>query len=155
MPNLKSVMAGLAISTALTGGVVGLGATTANADGTHFTGRTVFAGDDDSDVDDGLAFLPFVNDDDDDDNDNEDLALLLGTGGLGGGWNNGGGNWGGGRCRHGWGGRWGKRRNVCVTVTNDNINFNRDRNRDRRFEHRKHQERDVEPLVIRRNHHHR
>ncbi|KAB8191302.1 hypothetical protein FH608_032495 [Nonomuraea phyllanthi] len=151
MPNLKSVMAGLAISTALTGGVVGLGATTANADGTHFTGRTVFAGDDDGD--DGLAFLPFVNDDDDDDDDNEDLALLLGTGGIGGGFNNRGG-FGGRRCHHGWGGRRGHHRNVCVTVTNDNINFNRDRNRDKRFEHRKHQERDVEPLVVRRHHHH-
>ncbi|GAA3233138.1 hypothetical protein [Nonomuraea helvata] len=124
MPNLKSVMAGLAFSTLLTGGVVGLGATSADA----FTG-TILSDDDDNDR------IFFDNDDDDDDDDNnfaEFLPFFANNG-----FNNGNnGFFGGRRCgRGGGGGGWkSNRRHVCVTVFNDNQNFNFDHKRDKRRE---------------------
>ncbi|TDE20399.1 hypothetical protein E1295_47255 [Nonomuraea mesophila] len=46
MPKLKSVIAGLALSTAMTGGVVGLGATSAEASTPVRSGPSVVTGDD-------------------------------------------------------------------------------------------------------------
>ncbi|MEV1177697.1 hypothetical protein [Nonomuraea sp. NPDC049784] len=133
MPNLKSVMAGLAVSTVLTGGVVGLGATYADAT-TQFTGGNFLTGDDDDD-DDAIFF---TNDDDDDDNDDRGFEELFPLLFANGGFNNGNnGNVGNRGCRRGGGGWRSNRRHVCVTVSNDNINFNTNRRRDRRDEREK------------------
>ena len=122
MPNLKSVMAGLAISTLLTGGVVGLGATSADA----FTG-TILSGDDDD-------HIFFDNDDDDDDDDDNFAEFLPFFANNNNGFNNNG-SFGGRRCGRGGGGGWkSNRRHVCVTVFNDNQNFNFDHKKDKRRE---------------------
>ncbi|MFI7640315.1 hypothetical protein [Nonomuraea sp. NPDC049400] len=125
MPNLKSVMAGLAISTLLTGGVVGLGATAADA----FAGRTILSGDDDDEH-------VFFNDDDDDDDDDNFAEFLPFFFNQNNGFNNNG-HFGDRRCGRGGGGWKTNRRHVCVTVFNDNQNFNFDHKKDKRREFEK------------------
>ncbi|WP_433434164.1 hypothetical protein [Nonomuraea sp. CA-141351] len=132
MPNLKSVMAGLAVSTVLTGGVVGLGATYADAT-TQFTGGNFLTGDDDDD-DDAIFF---TNDDDDDDDDDRGFEEFFPFLFANGGFNNGTDGVGNRGCRRGGGGWRSNRRHVCVTVHNDNINLNTHRRRDRRDEREK------------------
>jgi hypothetical protein len=113
MPKFKSIVAGLAVSTALTGGVVSLGATTtANAStedgistGTSF--RT----------DDGFGWRHRRRH-----SCGRRHRGWGGGGGWGGGWGGGGwGGWGGGWRRHHRGGGG----SVCVKIFNDNTNDNR------------------------------
>ncbi|NUP83163.1 MAG: hypothetical protein HOV96_37095 [Nonomuraea sp.] len=111
MPKLKSVIAGLAVSTALTGGVVSLGATTtANAStGNNLTGQTTLSWGDG----DGHGWHRRHH---------RCNRNRHGWGGGGGGWGWGGwGGWGGG----GWGWRRHHRGGgVCVKIFNENTNDN-------------------------------
>ncbi|MFF4619660.1 hypothetical protein [Nonomuraea jabiensis] len=120
MPKLKSVIAGLAVSTALTGGMVSAGAATTavSADAIKLNTSSVLTGIDDG-LDDGLGIDEGIDD-----------GLTNGIvidrrdrrrhqrcnrrhGGWGGGW----GGWGWGRHRRGG--------EVCVVIRNDNVNDNR------------------------------
>ncbi|MEO3872701.1 hypothetical protein ABGB18_28135 [Nonomuraea sp. B12E4] len=128
MPELKSVIAGLAISTAMTGGVVGLGAaTTAAGAATQVSAGTSILTDDGWDSGDD-----FVGDDF-----GHRRNRGFGFGDQGGfGW----GGWGG-RCRGQGGGgfRNGRHGSVCLNVTNDNFNDTWDDRRDyRRDDRREH-----------------
>ncbi|MEV4359041.1 hypothetical protein ACWEPL_30305 [Nonomuraea sp. NPDC004186] len=126
MPKLKSVIAGLAVSTALTGGMVSAGAATTavSADAIKLNTSSILTGiDDDFDegIDDGL-----LDDDlgrniviDRRDRDRHRRQCRRHHGGWGGGW--GGGWWG----RHRRGGE------VCVVIRNDNVNDNRPERRRR------------------------
>ncbi|MGW5161530.1 hypothetical protein ACWEPN_39205 [Nonomuraea wenchangensis] len=128
MPKLKSLITGLAVSTAMTGAAVAMAPTAANA--TPVTSLVSVA----------------TGDWDDDDSLGDGLGDGLGTGlgnNWGGGWNNWGGGWGGGRhqrCHRGgggggWGG-WGRRHGrICVVVRNHNRNINDDFEHDRRRRH--------------------
>ncbi|MEV6031140.1 hypothetical protein AB0L65_08325 [Nonomuraea sp. NPDC052116] len=128
MPKLKSVIAGLAVSTALTGGMVSAGAATTavSADAIKLNTSSILTGtDDDFDdgIDDGL-----LDDDlgrniviDRRDRDRHRRQCRRHHGG-----------WGGG----GWGGGWGWNRHrrggeVCVVIRNDNVNDNRPERRRR------------------------
>ncbi|MEV4577436.1 hypothetical protein AB0K16_29760 [Nonomuraea jabiensis] len=118
MPKLKSVIAGFAVSTALTGGMVSAGAATTavSADAIKLNTSSILTGiDDDFDegIDDGL-----LDDDlgrniviDRRDRDRHRRQCRRHHG------------WGGG-----WGGGWGRHRRggeVCVVIRNDNVNDNR------------------------------
>ncbi|MFG6196356.1 hypothetical protein [Nonomuraea sp. JJY05] len=114
MPKLKSVIAGLAVSAALTGGMVSAGAATTavSADAIKLNTSSILTGiDDDFDdglgLDDGLTNGVVI--------DRRDHRRHQ-------------------RChrRHGWGGGgwggWGRHRRggeVCVVIRNDNFNDNR------------------------------
>jgi hypothetical protein len=127
MPKLKSVIAGLAVSTALTGGMVSAGAATTavSADAIKLNTSSILTGiDDDFDegIDDGL-----LDDDlgrniviDRRDRDRRHRQCRRHHGGWGGGW---GGGWWGGRHRRGG--------EVCVVIRNDNVNDNRPERRRR------------------------
>ncbi|MGW0804386.1 hypothetical protein [Nonomuraea sp. NPDC002799] len=102
MPKLKSVIAGLAISTAMAGGMVSMGAA-ASAATPVSTGNFVFTNDD----------WGWGNNN----NHHHRRHHRCGRG------HHGGGGWGG------WGGGWGRHRRgggtICVVVHNDNHNDNR------------------------------
>ncbi|MFG1704054.1 hypothetical protein ACFLIM_12745 [Nonomuraea sp. M3C6] len=133
MPELKSVIAGLAISTALTGGVVGLGATTTAAEAASpvYTGKTILNDDgfgDDSFGDDGFGDVVDFGD-----SGRRNRRDGFGFGGFGGG------GFGGHRCHRGGGWGRGNNKDFCVNVTNDNFNDTFDDRRDfRRDDRREH-----------------
>ncbi|MGV9376871.1 hypothetical protein ACWDRB_13700 [Nonomuraea sp. NPDC003707] len=123
MPKLKSVIAGLAVSTALTGGMVSAGAATTavSADAIKLNTSSILIDDGIDGIDDGL-----LDDDlgrniviDRGDRDRHRRQCRRHHGGWGGGW--GGGWWG----RHRRGGE------VCVVIRNDNVNDNRPERRRR------------------------
>ncbi|MER5998868.1 hypothetical protein ABT120_09870 [Nonomuraea angiospora] len=124
MPKLKSVIAGLAVSTALTGGMVSAGAATTavSADAIKLNTSSILTGIDD-DFDDGLDDIgDGLNNGiviDRRDRDRHRRQCRRHHGGWGGGW--GGGWWG----RHRRGGE------VCVVIRNDNVNDNRPERRRR------------------------
>ncbi|MEO3888199.1 hypothetical protein [Nonomuraea sp. B5E05] len=109
MPKLKSVIAGLALSTAMTGGVVGLGATSAEANTPVRTGPSVVTGDDG-----GWGWGWGHR--------RHHRQSCKRHGHHGGGW-----GWGWGHRRH-------HRQNICVVIRNDN----RNENGERRHRHHKH-----------------
>ncbi|WP_431917009.1 hypothetical protein [Nonomuraea jabiensis] len=118
MPKLKSVIAGLAVSTALTGGMVSAGAATTavSADAIKLNTSSILTGiDDDFDegIDDGLLDDGLGRNIVIDRRDRHRRQCRRHHGGWGGGW--GGGWWG----RHRRGGE------VCVVIRNDNVNDNR------------------------------
>ncbi|MFI7126368.1 hypothetical protein ACIBQ1_11790 [Nonomuraea sp. NPDC050153] len=122
MPKLKSVIAGLAVSTALTGGLVSAGAATTavSADAIKLTGPSVLAEDGfddglDDGFDDGFTNGIII----DRNRDRNRRQCRRHHGGWGGGW----GGWG----RRGRGGE------VCVVIRNDNFNDNRPERRRRTF----------------------
>ncbi|MEU4507891.1 hypothetical protein AB0G05_00215 [Nonomuraea wenchangensis] len=126
MPKLKSLITGLAVSTAMTGAAVAMGTPAANA--TPVTSLVSVA----------------TGDWDDDDTLVDGLGTNLGNN-WGGNWNNWGGGWGHRRherCHRrggGWGGGWGWGRRgggrICVVVRNHNRNINDQFEHDRRRRH--------------------
>jgi hypothetical protein len=143
MPELKSVIAGLAISTLLTGGVVGMGATigttSAGAATQVSTGTSILTDDDFDDEgfgDEGFrdeGFGDTVDFGDSGNRRNRDEGF--GFGGFSRGF-------GGHRChRGGGGGRHGNRSDFCVNITNDNFNDTRSDRRDIRRDDRRDHER--------------
>jgi hypothetical protein len=114
MPKLKSVIAGLAISTAVTGGMVGVGAATSAANATTqvSNGTSVL-------MDDGWGWgwghRRHHN--------RHHQRCNRHHGGWGGGW----GGWGWGHRRH--------RGEICVVVHNDNVNDNGPRRRHHHHDH--------------------
>ncbi|MEO3793664.1 hypothetical protein ABGB14_25910 [Nonomuraea sp. B10E15] len=100
MPKLKSVIAGLALSTAMTGGVVGLGATSAEANTPVRSGPSVVTGDDG-----GWGWGWGHR--------RHHRQKCKRHGHHGGGW--------------GWGHRRHHRGNICVVIRNDNRNENGER----------------------------
>ncbi|SDI76376.1 hypothetical protein SAMN05421869_10745 [Nonomuraea jiangxiensis] len=156
MPELKSVMAGLAISTLLTGGVVGMGATAAGATTQFTTGTSVLASDGDDDFGDdfgGDGFGDIVDFGDSGRRNNDGIGFggFGGFGGHGFGHRCHRGGWGGG----GWGRRGGHHGDICVNVTNDNINDTRSDRRDFRHDDRRDHERRNFKNKHTRHHHHR
>ncbi|MBE1587513.1 hypothetical protein ACFPOI_41570 [Nonomuraea angiospora] len=122
MPKLKSVIAGLAVSTALTGGMVCAGAATTavSADAIKLNTSSILTGIDDDGLDDGLGIDEGIDDGltngiviDRRDRDRHRRQCRRHHG-WGGGW---GGGWWGGRHRRGG--------EVCVVIRNDNVNDNR------------------------------
>ncbi|TDC98342.1 hypothetical protein E1292_35430 [Nonomuraea deserti] len=103
MPKLKSVIAGLALSTAMTGGVVGLGATSAEANTPVRTGPSVVTGDD------GGWGWGWGH------RRHHRQSCKRHGHHHGGGW-----GWGWGHRRH-------HRGNICVVIRNDNRNENGER----------------------------